>query len=292
MRAAQPTAARVRRVTAIDDPTNVRVIHRLSAALLPLAIRSGVHPNAVSLLGLAFAGASGTAYHYWRSPVLVLVGFALMVCWHVCDGLDGALARATGKASATGRLVDGVCDYLAFFAVLIPVATSFPDWGAKLTLCLTAGAAHGFQAAYYEGVRAGWLRRFDGRFAPEPRPATGSFLERGHNALEQLWGSGERPVDAMLRADPSRLPAYLAATAPWLRALQPLSANGRTLALPVACLLGHAEWFWWWELIGLTLLGLLANAGLHRAEARIVAAAKPVLDRAGDRTRGGVEGVG
>lgn len=269
------------RPAAIEDPTNALVVHRLSAALLPLAIRSGIHPNAVSLLGLAFAGGAGTAYHYWRSPLMVLIGFLLMVGWHVCDGLDGQLARATGRASAAGRLIDGVCDYLSFFAILIPVATSFPDWQAKLTLCLTAGAAHAFQAAYFEGVRDGWIRRWRGQFHPQPRPATGSFLERGHNAMEQMLGSGERPVDAVLRDDPKRLPAYLAATAPWVRALQPISANGRTLALPICCLAGHAEWFWWWELVGMNIYAGAVTIGLRNAEARIVAGARRVLDGAG-----------
>ena len=282
------------RPTAIEDPTNRFVVHRLSAAVLPLAIRLGIHPNAVSLLGLAFAGCAGTAYHYWRSPWMVAIGFVFMVCWHVCDGLDGQLARATGKASATGRLVDGVCDYLAFFAVLIPVAVSFPDWGDKLTLCLTAGAAHGLQAAFYEGVREGWLRRFRGQFSPEPRPATGHFLEHGHNKLEQMIGSGERPVDVLLRQQPERLPAVLAATAPWVRVLMPLSANGRTLALPIFCLAGHAEWFWWWELIGLNIIAVCGGLGLRHAEARIVAGARTMLDlrqRGTPGTSGGLEGA-
>ncbi len=282
------------RPAAIEDPTNALVVHRLSAALLPLAIRSGIHPNAVSVLGLAFAAGAGTAYYHWRDPVMVLIGFVLMVGWHVCDGLDGQLARATGKASATGRLVDGVCDYLAFFAVLIPVAVSFPDWGDKLTLCLTAGAAHGLQAAYYEGVRDGWTRRWRGVFKAQPRPATGHFFERGHNALEQLSGSGERPVDAVLRDDPVRLPAYLAATAPWVRALQPLSANGRTMVLPLCCFAGHPEWFWWWELVGMNIYAGGVTIGLRNAEARIVAGAKRVLDLSpfrGPGAGGGFEGA-
>ncbi len=266
------------RPAAIEDPTNRFVVHRLSAALLPWAVRARIHPNTVSIIGLAFAGGAGTAYHYWRSPGMVLLGFTLTVVWHVCDGLDGQLARATGRASALGRLVDGVCDYLAFFAILIPVATSFPDWGDKLTLCLTAGAAHAFQAAYYEGVRDAWVRRWQGHFGSRARPATGNFLEQGHNALERLV-SGAGPLDAALRADPSRLPAALAATAPWVRGLQPLSANGRTLALPLFCLIGHAEWFWWWELVGLNIYAVFVTIGLRNAEARIVAGEAAVLHR-------------
>jgi len=280
------------RPTAIEDPTNRLVVHRLSAVLLPWAVRTRIHPNAVSIIGLAFAGGAGTAYHYWRSPWLVLLGFALTVAWHVCDGLDGQLARATGRASALGRLVDGVCDYLAFFAILIPVATSFPDWGDKLTLCLTAGAAHAFQAAYYEGVRDAWVRRSQNYFEPRARPALGNFLERGHNALERLI-SGRGPLDAMLRVEPARLPAALAATAPWVRALQPLSANGRTLVLPLCCLLGHAEWFWWWELVGLNIYAVFVTIGLRNAEGRIVAGRAGMLHRDHRRPGGdsGFEGA-
>ncbi len=266
-----PVAARP---TEIEDPSNRFVVHRLAARLLPLAARAGVHPNLVSMLGVAFALAAGAAYAHWREPGFVALGFVLMVGWHVCDGLDGQLARATGKASAMGRLVDGVCDYLAFFAVLIPVAISFPDWQAKLSLCLTAGAAHALQAAWFEGERAGWIRRARGLFTVQARPLTGHWLESGHNAAERLLGSRERVVDSVLAREPWRLPAYLAATAPWVRALMPLGANGRTLALPLCCLAGHAEWFWYWELIGLNVFAVVMACGLRAAEARIVAASR------------------
>ena len=261
----------------IHDLTNRLVIHRLSAAVLPFAVRSRIHPNVVSLTGLGFAVASGTAYYHWREPQFVALGFLLMIAWHVCDGLDGQLARATGRASALGRLVDGVCDYLAFFAVLIPVAISFPDWGDKLALCLTAGAAHAVQAAWYEGEREAWNRRARGVFVAEPRPATGSWLEVGHNALERMIGTRTRPVDLALSRQPELRTRYLAVAAPRVRALMPISANGRTLALPLFCLMGHAEWFWYWELIGLNLYAVAMAVILRRAEARIVAAANPVL---------------
>lgn len=261
----------------IDDPTNVHVIHPLARALLPLAIRSGVHPNLVSVIGLGFAGLAGTAYYHWQNPVAVLIGFVMMAAWHVCDGLDGQLARATGRASAFGRVVDGTCDYLAFFAVLIPVAVSFADWHAMLALCLTAGAAHAVQAMWFEGEREAWLRRAAGVFVERARPATGTWYDGGYNAVERALGSRERPIDAALRDDPGSRVAYLARSAPLVRALQPLSANGRTLALPIACLAGQPAYFWYWELFGLTLFGTVMALLLRRAEAGIVARSARVL---------------
>lgn len=261
----------------IDDPTNAHVIHPVARALLPLAVRSGVHPNLVSVVGLGFAGLAGTAYYHWQNPFAVLIGFVLMIAWHVCDGLDGQLARATGKASALGRVVDGTCDYLAFFAVLIPVAVSFADWRSMLALCLTAGAAHAVQAMWFEGEREAWLRRAAGVFTERARPSTGTWYDGGYNAVERALGSRERPVDAALHADPALRARYLARSAPLVRALQPLSANGRTLALPIACLAGHPEYFWYWELFGLTLFGTLMALLLRRTEAAIVAGSTRVL---------------
>ena len=271
-------AGRVTAAPHIDDPTNAHVVHPLSRALLPLAICARIHPNAVSVVGLGFAGLSGTAYYHWHDWRAVLLGFALMVAWHVCDGLDGTLARATGKASAFGRVVDGTCDYLAFFAVLIPIAVGFPDWGDKLALCLTAGAAHAVQAMWYEGEREAWTRRAAGVFAERPRPATGTWYDGGYNRVERVLGSRARPIDDALTANPGRLPAYLAATAPLVRGLLPLSANGRTLAIPLFCLVGHAEWFWYWELVGLSLFAGAMALRLRTAERRIVADAPPMLD--------------
>lgn len=257
----------------IEDQTNRFVIHRISAALLAPAIRLGLHPNLVSLAGLGFAGLAGTAFYHWHQPVAVLIGFVMMCAWHVCDGLDGQLARATNRSSAFGRVVDGVCDYLAFFAVLIPVAVSFPDWGPKLTLCLTAGGAHALQAMWFEGEREAWKRRARGEFVSKARASTGHWIEAGHNAMERLLGSGDRDIDPVLAANPAVRSGYFAATAPLLRALGPVGANGRTIALPIFCLLGHAEWFWYWELVGLTSYALIMAFALRAAERRIVAAA-------------------
>ena len=262
----------------IEDPTNRLVIHRLSAGVLPWAIRSGIHPNTVSLMGLGFALLAGAAYSQWRQPWFVVLGFVLMCGWHVCDGLDGQLARATGRASPIGRLVDGVCDYLAFFAVLVPIAVSFPDWQAKLSFCLAAGAAHAVQSAWYEGERAAWLRRARGDFTTPGPTETQLWIEAGHNAVGRWLGSHARPVDQVLAAEPRLRERYLGDAAPWVLRMLPLSANGRTLALPIFCLLGHPEWFWWWELVALNIIAIYLWIGLRRTEARIVEASKRVLD--------------
>lgn len=268
------------RPAAIEDWSNRHLVHPLAAALLPLARRSGIHPNAVSVAGLACGALAGVCYARWQHPGFVALGFLAMLCWHILDGLDGQLARATGKATPLGRLIDGACDYLVFFFVMIPIALTFPDWGATLALCLTGGAFHAVQAAAYEATRATWTRRAAGGFAATPRPPAAGIVDAGYNWLEAHLAGGTRPIDLALAANPALLPAYLATTAPLVRGMGVLSANNRTMALAAACIAGDPRLYWVWEIAGLTLLGWARARTLRRAETTIMAAVQPLAIQA------------
>lgn len=266
---AAPPVAAAARPLAIEDPSNRLLIHRLAGALLPIAVRLRLAPNAVSLAGLACGLLAAVAYWHWRTPGWALAGFAAMIAWHVLDGLDGQLARATGRSSAFGRVLDGTCDYLVFVTVEMALVFSHRDWPPLLALCLTAAAAHVFQAATYEGERAAWMRRAAGRFTGPGRPASPNWLTGGHEWIARTLGDRDRPIDAALARDPALSQRYLRATAPPLRALALLGANGRTLAIFVACLAGAPAAYWLWTLLGLSLLAFALTRRLRRAEAKL-----------------------
>lgn len=90
---------------------------RATAPVVALLARLGVPPNLLSLsqIPLGFA-------------VLALVpghprwAFALFVAILLLDGLDGALARATGQASAFGGLVDQYSDHAREITVVAGMA--------------------------------------------------------------------------------------------------------------------------------------------------------------------------
>jgi CDP-diacylglycerol--serine O-phosphatidyltransferase len=253
----------------IEDPTNLWVVHPISDRLLPPALRLGIHPNAVSFTGMAFGALAGWSYAHWQQPLHVVAGFLLMVAWHVMDGLDGKLARASGKTSPLGRLIDGVCDYFVFLFVLVPIAVSYDDWQSVLAFAVLSGVFHAVQSAWYEGEREAWKRRARGVFITEARPLSDIGIERLYNRLEEKLGSGARAIDATLAADPSRLPAYLEATAPLVRRLCILSANNRTIAIALACLAGNPKLYWYWEIFGLTLVAIMMAWQLRHREAAL-----------------------
>ena len=254
----------------IEDPSNLWIVHPLADRLLPAALRLGIHPNTVSFTGMGCGALAGWCYWHWQQPVYVVAGFVLMVGWHIMDGLDGKLARASGKTSPMGRLIDGLCDYLTFVFVLLPIALSFADWRATLLLAVVSGALHAVQSAWYEGEREAWKRRARGVFITEVRPPSGLGIEGLYNRVEQSLGSGARAIDHALAANPAGLPAYLAASAPLVRGLCILSANNRTIVIALACLAGNPRLYWYWEIAALSLIALVMAMLRRRRETDVI----------------------
>lgn len=258
------------RPEAIEDPSNLWLVHPLSWRLLPLALKLDIHPNTVSFAGMGCGVLAGLCYWQWREPGFVALGFAFMVAWHVLDGLDGKLARASGKVSPLGRIIDGVCDYLAFIFVLVPLALSLPDWQSALTLALVSGLFHALQSAWYEGEREAWKRRARGDFAITIRPP-GPAIAAPYHWAETHFNRSHVTMDSALARNPALNSQYLEATAPLIRQLSILSANNRTLAIALACLAGNPRLYWWWEITALTIIAIVMNQRMRHREAALVA---------------------
>jgi phosphatidylglycerophosphate synthase len=264
----------------IEPWTNRYAVHRLSAWMLPRAVRLRLHPNAVTAAGLLMGLAAAACYTGWEDWRFAVAGFLLMVGWHVMDGLDGQLARATARTSALGRLLDGLADYATFVAVYLALAFTHPQPQLAFPLAAAAGLAHALQAQFYEGERATYIRRLAGRFRADSRPETGGPFERLYNRAEALLANRTRPFDTALAAMPAAERARVLAdwqprAARTLRAMSPLSANGRTLAILAAALLGEPMLFWGYEIVALTALALAAAAALRQAEAGATTGARP-----------------
>lgn len=266
------------RPEAIEDPSNLWLVHTMSWRLLPLALKLGIHPNTVSFTGMGLGLLAGYCYWHWQNQLFVLAGFLLMLGWHVMDGLDGKLARASGKASPLGRVIDGICDYLVFLFVLVPLALSFEEWQSVLPLALASGVLHALQSAWYEAERDAWKRRLIGNFVNIPRKP-GPAIAAPYDWAEARFNQSHRAMDALLADRPAMLPAYLEATAPMLKRLSILSANNRTIAIALACLAGDPRFYWYWEIGALTLIALAMGYQLRTTEAALATGGTAMLDQ-------------
>ncbi|RMB07748.1 CDP-alcohol phosphatidyltransferase family protein [Eilatimonas milleporae] len=271
------------RPAVIEDASNRYFIHPLSALAAKAAIALSISPNAISILGLGFGLLAGWLYYHLPQAGSAIGGFAAMVCWHILDGADGRVARATGQTSALGRVIDGVCDHVVFTAVYVALALHLVESGqspAIWWLVVGAGVSHAVQAAGYEERRQRYQRRAAGMSAR--RADTGAVTDTGtgfdirvlpvrlYEGAQKLVTGSDNGLDARL-ADldgterGQRLRALaLRSTAGMVRVWSLLNANNRTLMIFVTALAGQPLLYFVFELVVLNLV----MAGLLLAERR------------------------
>ncbi len=272
----------VRRTAEIEDVTNLLVVHPIANRLVPVLARLGIPPNAVSVAGMAFGIAAGLAYLRYDDVRYAAAGFVLMVAWHVMDGADGQLARLTHAQSETGKILDGLCDYVTFAAVYLALAWRLGRHdGLVWPVAITAGLCHAVQSAAYEAQRQeydglawgrmarrtsrlvgapaiprrGWALRLPGLlhllYLRVQRSATGPDLD--HQTLRRLIEARPERTATLRRR-------YRETFARPIRRWSVLSANTRTIGIFVCALLKMPLLYFVFEIVGFSLILVILTA--------------------------------
>ncbi|MQA63725.1 MAG: CDP-alcohol phosphatidyltransferase family protein [Actinophytocola sp.] len=151
-----------------------RVVDPIGAVL----VRAGLTPNAMTLIGTVGA-IVGALVFFPRDMLLwgtfTVWGFAML------DMLDGAMARATGKGTPFGTVLDATCDRLTDGAVFAAIAwwcftvdDDLPAAGAALFVLVIAQVTSYIKArAEASGLRA-----------------DGGLIERAERLIIALVGTG------------------------------------------------------------------------------------------------------
>lgn len=278
MEASEP----VRRTVEIEEATNRYFIHPVAGWLVPIFARLGIHPNAVSLAGMAFGILAALAYYRYQSPYATIAGFILMIAWHIMDGADGQLARLTRKQSATGKVLDGICDYVTFIAVYSALAINLSrtHGHAIWLLAIAAGVCHAVQSAAYEVQRQEYSFWGLGRksaalvelTAVPPSMAPASWLQRNLATLDRAYVGVQLRASGVTREFHAKLAAaiepsldydaptrrrYREIFAPLVRQWSVMSANYRTLGIFIFACAGAPDYYFWFEIVGFSAISLL-----------------------------------
>ena len=279
----------------LEDPLNLFVYHPLAARLARLLVPTGIAPNAVSVMSLVMLCAATWAFVGLSWPVNALIGLVFMLAWHVVDGADGDLARMTGRTSATGELVDGVCDYagnvIMYFAFAFLLDDTLGAWA--WLLAVAAGASHIIQTNHAETQRRTYLWRAYGVPWLRNAAASGDALFRGEGWFSRLFGfwaiayvwlsdrmsPSANPIDAALAdaaGDPretQRIRAMVRRASRVSIVLEKgLGANPKTLIIAAAIALGSPLYYFLTTIVALNLLLAVSIVHHRRVEARLAAA--------------------
>ncbi len=125
--------------------------------------RMGIHPTALTILGLAFSAAAAGAYAKGYFPI----GAVLLLLAGLCDMTDGPVARATGKGSAFGAFLDSTMDRYSELLVYLGLGAYYvhlqgATWMAVF-LAFSGSLMVSYTRARAEGLghdcRVGWIQR-------------------------------------------------------------------------------------------------------------------------------------
>lgn len=151
-----------------------RVVDPLGGAL----VRAGLTPNAMTLIGTA--GAIACAVAFFPNGLLLwgtftVWGFAML------DLVDGAMARASGRSTPFGAVLDATCDRLADGALFAAIA-----WW-----CFTIdGNTRAAAAALIVLVLAQVISYIKARAEASGLSADGGLIERAERLIIALVGTG------------------------------------------------------------------------------------------------------
>lgn len=272
----------------LEDALNRLLYHPLAARLARRLTTTPVTPNMVSVLGGLCVVGAAIAYTQLAWPLSALLGLFLHMTWHVVDGADGDLARMTGRSSATGELIDGICDYVSHIVLYLALgAVLYARIGPwAWALVVASGVSRIAQANHFEVQRRQYQWWVHG--VPWLRSAGDDGLEGSKifAAVRSIYlGLASRlapdvgPIDAAVaeaEGDRKRRDAIRAVVRREYAALLPrlgmLSANYRTIVLGLSMLAGSPIYYFLYETLLLNIV-LLRSIGRGKRAARRIDAA-------------------
>lgn len=276
----------------LQDWLNAYVYHPLSRRLATVLAATPITPNMVSVAGGLCVVAAAVCYSQLSYPVSVALGFAFHLLWHVVDGADGDLARMTGRTSATGELVDGVCDYVSHIVLYLVLGAMLDDsWGGwAWVLAVLAGASHIAQTNHAESQKRTYLwwaygvpwlkqsRAQDERVFTEPSLVTRVFggftrpylalaaaMSRGSDAVEAVFAraAGDEALTQRLRTE---VRGHGRSLLFWPKMVGP---NPRAFLLAAGMALGSPAWFFGATAVLLNLFLIISIFRQRTENARI-----------------------
>ena len=263
---------------------NRTVYHPAARRLASLLVPTPVTPNMVSVFGALMVIAVGVLYARIGTPAAIAAGFAIHLLWHVVDGADGDLARMTGRASANGEVVDGLCDYggHTMLYVLLAVLLDDSSGAAGWLLAVGAGFSRMIQSVFAESSRRSyqwwaygvpWLQH--SRTMPG---GVGGVLGGIYLAASNVLTGATKTMNAIVasaEADPAerqRIARLVRESGPALLILPAaLGANPRTIMLGLSMLAGSPLLFFLVEVTVLNVLLVLGVMAQRRQCRRLVA---------------------
>lgn len=257
------SALHIEKAHELQEPIDLWFYSPLGHALVRVLKRTPATPNMVSAASVVAAGL-GAWFYLDRSLRGATLGTAMVVLSALFDTADGQLARATGRGTALGRLIDGLCDNLAFVCLYISVMLTLAvrlelPLPLSIAICAATGAQQMLQCAMSDYARLLFVelglgersldteepdavqKRIDAAAARGASFLSLALMRQHHRYVRMqrrlLPSSGQLRVAMISSARPELRQRYATVNTRLLRAWSILSLNSYHQALAVAAFL-------------------------------------------------------
>lgn len=136
---------------AIDKASAQRLVRRILDPVAALALRLGLSPDALTVIGLLLSIGAGLLVAKGR----LLAAALLLLAGALCDVLDGSMARRASRSSRHGAFLDSTLDRLAEIAVFVGLLALYRERLALqllVLLALTGSLMTSYTRARAEGL--------------------------------------------------------------------------------------------------------------------------------------------
>ncbi len=106
----------------IENPLDLILLRPLAFFLVKLFYKTSITPNEISFLSI-FTGILSGIFLSFGTRQSFVIGGILMILAAVIDCCDGMIARLKNNGTKTGRIIDGVADYITTVAIYIGFLT-------------------------------------------------------------------------------------------------------------------------------------------------------------------------
>ena len=108
----------------VEEIFDLLLYRPLAFILVKSIIRTNITPNQLTIMAIVMGIISGCFYSQ-GTQICFIVGGLFYLLFNVFDCSDGQLARLKKNGTHTGRIIDGIADYIAAIAVFIGVGIGF-----------------------------------------------------------------------------------------------------------------------------------------------------------------------
>lgn len=142
-----------------EETIDIYFYRKLGYRVAVLAARTGIRPNAITIISIFWGVLAGHLYYY-NDIIINILGIAALIVANTLDSADGQLARMTNDKTQLGRILDGLAGNIWFVSIYIHLALRMHAAGMGSWiwwLGAVTGLCHVFQAAVADYYRNGHL---------------------------------------------------------------------------------------------------------------------------------------